>query len=215
MKKMLALAAMAMMTAAVQAIQVGWTDYSGDSNWVYVKNVANTGVNFNLNDVKYTSTATGITGTSGSLDTGKLPIYSLAFAIFSSGDWNEAAEQTISLVIADANKNVLATSSATDYTSNMGSGKNSVWPGTTDKGYLVFNFDDVELTNGTDYTLYFVQTGSNVGETIDASDTYYSGEGRLHMTNTDASYRTVVPEPTCLALLALGVAGLALKRKVK
>ncbi len=198
MKKMMMLAAMAMMALTAQAVTLTWSDgYNPGSE----ASTAFTGTQ--KATIKLTFTVNDLTTT-----TGKIDFFSILLGTENS------AYNSIVLRHAPANNNYQAL--RLTFNSNGGG----------------FSHSDLTLATGTEHTLIFTYDRAQANNLVwtlngGAATTWTQGitlgDALTFQVNSNNSpFATVtgvsaeiVPEPTALALLALGVAGLALKRKMK
>lgn len=224
-RMMMAAVAATMLAGATQAITVGWTPTNVSSPSTH--SLAN-GSHYSLSLSQITQTSTGETSgtvTSAGLVSGTYTVSSLGFLISSAGGFNDDTKKSVGLAVAVDGK-IVAVSDNTRYQFNGGTG-NVRWGSTNGKGILAFDLSagfDVGLER--DFTVYFVNTTTPsadlVGQGVSALESlYYTQTSGLICSNdgTNVLFRTSVealpvPEPTALALLALGVAGLALRRSV-
>ena len=215
MKTFILTAAVALLTVATaQAVTVGWTTYPSSETQQAIAGLTS-GVTVSLGSLANFSGSiendvdAPFAVTAGNTYT----VTNLAFAIWSEKQWSSKASKSIGVVVVQDGAIVAAsTGTATQFGGNGGDG-NHAYAGTDEKGFISFDFAGFEATTADSFTVYFVNT-------TDPSDITYEGlSGNLYNVAgvglVDGAYRaTVLPEPTALALLALGVAGVALRRRV-
>lgn len=158
---------------------------------------------------------------------GAYTVTNVSLALYGTGNWNQTSDKVVGLVILDSSNKVVAVSTQTHY-QFAGADGNKPFPGSNASGgaaYLSFDFDGFVAETGEEFTIQFVNTTNPstdwVGQDFDSalsSHEYDNPDGNLVANASgDLAFRvevTPLPEPTALALLALGVAGLALRRKV-
>lgn len=224
MKKLLTLALAVLGFATAQALTFGWSNYGTPI-------AHNTeGVKYDLSLGRVTYTADNINYSVNNSNTGftsgDYAIKSLAFAIWSGGAWNNDDARDVALAIIQGSTiTALSTSTERLWVYNGGTASsNTAYPGTGDKGYIHFNFNNmVEVEKDETFSIIFVEGDTStdiIGSAYDSTADYIYSVANTNPqivgNNNVIAFRTSVesvPEPTVLALLALGVAGVALRRK--
>lgn len=224
MKHALLLTSVIALCGLAQAVTLSWNNrysygaYTASTTWANGKNTAGSPV-LSLN----TNTTTGkvheapsrfadgyATETFFGALNGRLQIASIVLSAPNTSAWNSAPY----LVLKSGDKTWVSQSGTVSNNKNFkvyntSGGLQSSW------NPMTFLFDTaIDLTPGQTYELYFASNAD--GTLMDAS---VLNKVMLVGGNVDISFDaqldyTPVPEPTALALLALGVAGLVLRRKI-
>ena len=215
MKKTLLTAAFAALALGAQAVTVGWTSYPGSPAQQQISSLTG-GVSVSLGSL--TSFAGDIeneTTAPFQVTAGKTySVINLAFGIWSERNWGTDDSKQIGAVVVKDNAIVgTSTATLTQFGGN-GDDANHAYPGANDdKGFIAFDFEGFDATTADTFTVYFVNTTnpSTITSVDDIAANRYDVSGVGLIQN---AYRAeVLPEPTALALLALGVAGVALRRR--
>ncbi len=226
MKKMMMLAAMAMMAVTAQAITTGWHNATVTADTTTPTNYAVSGIHANVDKIWITATltVTSIDNWNNSYATApNTPI--IAYAPENSSASKIDRHPNGLIVFSDTKIGTLLHTGDTSksWGPNM-SGTMQV--GTYEISMLFTRKDDNNWTvNSGDISWTIGETkwapghnnvnisDANLGLADGTLNLYTSDEEALKVSNLAVAY--TIPEPTALALLALGVAGLALKRKMK
>ena len=215
MKKTLLTAAFAALALGTQAVTVGWTSYPSSATQQAISSLTS-GVSVSLGSLaSFAGDIENATAAPFQVTAGETySVINLAFGIWSEGNWGTDASKQIGAVVVKDDA-IVATSTATlTQFGGNGGDTNHAYPGTKDgKGFIAFDFEGFDATTADTFTVYFVNTTdpSTITSVDDITAKLYdvSGVGLIQDT-----YRAeVLPEPTALALLALGVAGVALRRR--
>ena len=214
MKKTLLTAAFAALALGTQAVTVGWTSYPSSATQQAISSLTG-GVSVSLGSLtSFAGDIENATTAPFQVTAGETySVINLAFGIWSEGNWGTDASKQIGAVVVKDDA-IVATSTATlTQFGGNGDDTNHAYPGTNGKGFIAFDFEGFDATTADTFTVYFVNTTdpSTITSVDDITAKLYdvSGVGLIQDT-----YRAeVLPEPTALALLALGVAGVALRRR--
>ena len=214
MKKTLLTAAFAALALGTQAVTVGWTSYPSSATQQAISSLTG-GVSVSLGSLtSFAGDIENATTAPFQVTAGETySVINLAFGIWSEGNWGTDASKQIGAVVVKDDA-IVATSTATlTQFGGNGGDTNHAYPGTNGKGFIAFDFEGFDATTADTFTVYFVNTKdpSTITSVDDIAANLYdvSGVGLIQDT-----YRAeVLPEPTALALLALGVAGVALRRR--
>ncbi len=212
MKKMLVFAAMAMMTALASAVTINWTATISPKD----------------SDNPSFGSWCGIAVIKGHVDTSAIgtTVYNKLLTWAETGSNSSYSAVTDYTLLAslpvNANGSVYDQVQGTAVTNgisyagalNLVQSSDIVLDGDTSVGKFAIVAFNKYNNNGT-YSVVNVTITNWNKLAVDEIDIGDVGELNVSKTGDSHSYSTPLPEPTALALLALGVAGLALKRKVK
>lgn len=220
MKRCVALFAAVLLVGAASSVTMGWTSKEGATSFDGFKDAGGELLGFKGEftvTVKFTYTGTGTPGTYFKFLTGSGTLGQGALTMTGRPD---NAVATITSYSAEGRSN--SGNTRGDFSETRLKGEN---PGTSENTLtLTFGQYDAETGNyGTaTYDIVFAN-GNHETNTLGSSHNlgpdyvYWQGaelgEG-VALTGVTVEANDVVPEPTALALLALGVAGLALRRRV-
>ncbi len=228
MKKFIAIAALTVCATAAQAVATAWS-----TQWM------TTGAQGNYYgfDMSLSTIQGQVGGAAGTPATGhySADVSKISLGLTTSNDWANywtANSVTPYLVVVLQGQNTIQAISA------AGTSSRTAFYGQTNKAVADFTFSDFTMDSEKSYTVYFVSSteglsvggtydkenltvGRFIGYTYDGDHTVYNQDGDAYTENRitavvryELDNVQVLPEPTVLALLALGVAGVALKRKV-
>lgn len=203
MKKMIMAVAMFCIAGAASAVTMTWSSMAGkatDQNGMY----STRSVGFNLGKQAGAITAAGIP------PSGLVALESIVFAARSNN-----ADQTATTVILRQGDTVVA-SADVDYSATETVTISYTAAGTgyaVERKKITVSFDGVAIDVTKDYTLEFYNGDSSVAFGYSVVKNDMDGNPNWMPAMEINLSSVTVPEPTTLALLALGVAGMALRRK--